>query len=184
MYDTNWQRTLLIRGSYGSALGGFLVCLAALTAACGGGNGPLTLEKYFQELLSLNQIAEQQGADLEADLDAGLQDASDAESVIAYRAFFNETIPLARELASDLRDLDPPPEIEMAHNEFVADFEDLVEAFEAAVSDLDTVGTRGEVEQLITDRIASAAVAGREACLNLQEIAHDNGIGVDLECES
>lgn len=154
-----------------------------MLVSCNGSARELSLEGYFERLVSLNGRVEERGDQLEAQLSVGLENASNEEAISLYRDFFEQSVPLTRDLLDDLRDLDPPPGIREAHERFVVAFEELTKGYEDAATQLENVQTRVGAEEMMVQVILPAALAGEEACLDLEDIAHENGIDVDLECD-
>jgi len=153
-----------------------------LLAACGDGGDELSLEEYFQRVLDIGDAAETRADTLEEE-SQGL-----GEDLNATRDYFDGLEAIAREALSDLRDIDPPAEVRDAHDEFVAG----VAATQAVWKDLSDrirdLESPSEVQALLfamsEDPAFSAAFERQgNACVQLQGIADENGIDVDLECE-
>ena len=104
-----------------------------------------------------------------------------------FRDFFDGLGALAEDFIADLESIDPPSEVEDAHNEIVAAqaeglelLEDLNERAQLveSISDMEELSAEfaGPVFTDVSDR-------SEEACFALEAVADDNGIDVDLECE-
>jgi hypothetical protein len=154
-----------------------VVAVGTIAGACGGdGDGEeLTLEEYFQKVQAVVDEHMEQNKAIVEDLRDVSELAGDIETF--EEAEEKATEALAAMQSADIHaidemdDINPPAEIEDAHNEFVdakkAVYTKLYEeqgAFELS----------GESELL--ERLSAA-------CLRLEEIAADNGISVDLGCE-
>ncbi len=159
----------------------FLIAAAllALVAACDGDDG-LTLEEYFQELETLDQDAE---AGIEA-LEFPEEFASEAEQIEAFQDFFAAIIPILAEFVDAIDDLDPPAEVEDAHEEAVDSGREFVTDAEELTNELADVGSASELEEVFDDpEYEAASDRFDQACFALQDIAEANGIDVDLTCD-
>lgn len=158
-----------------------LVGFGLVGGACGGDGGgdALTLEEYFERVdeLENKQLADSQAIDDELDLldeDLTVDEVADS---------FQEQIDVLRELRDGLDDLNPPDEAQDAHDEVVDsleasadEFEDLLDEFRDEDSVEDAFAAVGEADTPESDRAT-------EACIDLQQVAADNGIDVELDCE-
>jgi hypothetical protein len=156
---------------------GALVAFGAVAGACTSSGGALTLEEYFQELDDLdNQTTENFDAiDTELGDDPSLEQVQDAFP--RYLDIFNDFI-------GDLEDLNPPDEVQDAHDE-------AVEAGQAFREELSTFVDQAADAETLEELFASAENEAfdtadqrfTDACLALEGIAGDNSITVDLDCE-
>ena len=159
-------------------IGVLLLVLGTLAAACGGDG--LTLEEYFQQLEALDQDAE---AGIEA-LELPEEFASEEEQVAAFQDFFAASVPIIAEFVDAIDDLEPPAEIEDAHEEAVDSGRDFVTEAEELTNELADVGSSSElVEVFDAPEYEAASDRFDQACFALQDIADANGIDVDLTCE-
>ncbi len=162
----------------------FVVGSAA--AACGGGDGEqAALERYFQRFERLSQEAYNQFESLQEELDRAFATVeSDEELVEAYRDFFDAGQVASADFIEGINDLEPPATIEDAHREATEAGTDILEALRRARDQLAHVSSQAEMDQIL-DAIDAEPTFDRfeEACLMLQEIADDNGIAVDLNCD-
>ncbi len=156
-----------------------LLTFGALAAACGGdGGGALTLQEYFQEVDALfDNTAEQSNALGEepfADLDA-LE-----EQIEASRSFYFGFAAITATFRDAMRDIDPPAEVEDAHNALVEAADDFAQATGDINNKLDEVASQADFVAVF----AAFAELGNpeEACFALQGIAEENGIDVSLNC--
>ena len=161
-----------------------IVLLGAIAAACGGGGDgeALTLEEYFQRLdVLVDSVAESSqslGDDASADLDPS---ASLEEQIEASRSFLSAFAASIATFLDDIRDIDPPAEVEDAHDAFVEAAGDFVESSEDLIGQLDDVASLADFGVVFAafDELGDP----EEACLDLQAIADENSIAVDLNCE-
>lgn len=157
--------------------------LAMLAAACGGGGGALSLEEYFQELDEGQNDVDQRFEDAFQQEEPG-PDTSEEE----VAAFAHEVVETFATILGDAEgtfgDLEPPTEAEDAHDALVQAIGDTRTAIAAAADDLPDALSLEELETFFeTSEVEAATAAIDEACSELQAIADDNGIDVDLECE-
>ena len=160
-----------------------VLAFGAVTAACGGGGGePLTLQEYFQRLDEVFENADERFLTL-ADQCEEIAESEGAE-IAATRCFFNATTQVLREIIDEAEALDPPTEAEAVHDELVtagADFRQLLEGLGERLADIESTS---ELEELSEDRELEAAGERFErTCFDLEEIARQNDIDVDLGCE-
>ena len=164
-----------------------LLALGSIVAACGG-NGGLTLEEYFQRLDTLGGDFDDEIDRLGEEFDEAADEAETEEEVIDdFRDFSGSMTELFADLVADIERIDPPSEVEDAHNELVAAqregrdlLEELNERAQRAESVSDVEDWSAEFEGPVSTAISDRT---EQACLALQEIADDNDIDVDLECE-
>jgi hypothetical protein len=156
--------------------------VSAASAACGddsSAGSQLTLEEYFERLEAAYTRAYEAEAALEEQLDQGGRD--DLEAV-------RDTVPafgdIHDSLIADLTGLDPPDAARNGHG-------DILDAHGAIRTELERLEEDSKdaqsVDELMslgdTAEFAAADEAFTAACSALQEIADDNAIDVDLDCE-
>ena len=143
----------------------------------------LTLEQYFAELERIGDDAEAAVDDIEfPDVAA---DASFEESRDALAQFFGASADIAEDAVDDIRGLNPPEDVEDEHDRYVGALENIPSIssdLEERIRDAETedeyaeiVGTDDPFEE-VGDEITNA-------CEALQQIAEDNEIEVDLQCD-
>jgi hypothetical protein len=164
-------------------------------AACGGngdGTGGATstpdqpsgaLVGYFDELARHAGDFEDRGTELEEEYQAGLAN-SPGEELELTRAFLDDGLALLRDFVARLRSLAPPPEAGEAHQEAVEAGEAAIEQFDQLVSRVAGADSVGEIEALIDDLFAEGGEFDRfsRTCEQLQQIADENGVDIDLRC--
>src|SRR3990170_1875325 len=151
-------------------------------AACAGGGGELSLQEYFQRLDRIQNDLDQRQADIESESPEALGEVEPIKD--ASQSF----LALLKEALDDVDSLNPPAEAQEAHDEFVSAIEKLVEVNEGLTQRIEAIESRSELRELFiqleNDPEFSAAGEGvGKTCKALQDIAKDNGIGVDLACE-
>ena len=164
-----------------------IVLLGAIAAACGGGGDgeALTLEEYFQQLDRLSQDADSQFESLQEELDRAFATVeSDEEFVEAYRDFFDGSQVVLAGFIEGFKRLTPPTAIEDAHREFTEASADVFEPLRSASDQLADVSSQAEMDQILgTFDTDPRFERFDKACLDLQAIADENSIAVDLNCE-
>lgn len=139
-----------------------------------------TLDTYFGQLADLRETYASRA---EAMGERAMTLADD--DLEGYQDYFREMQALFAESVDAVKDLDPPPQVRTAHDAFVAAQSQL----QVATGDLrDRVESVGSVSDLVAV-LRDAGTASEEAnagvdaaCRQLQTIAGENGIDVDLKC--
>lgn len=161
-----------------------LVALAAAATGCGGGDGGATTEEYFRQVEALVGDVDQQSEALESQWQEKLASASsDQDQLELVRDFYYELFSLTDDFADGLADIEPSKEVEEAHDALV----DLAGQFSSVWSDMSddvkNATTEAELEELLTgDQFEEIGQRFEQACFELQRIADDGGIDVNLEC--
>ena len=164
-----------------------LMAGSALLAACGGGDGgggdggELSLDEYFQQLEDIKETYDARGEALDQEAETLEEDVG------AFQDYFGDLRDIFDDALDDVKGLNPAAEARDAHDEFVAaltaaqvelgDFGDQIADVEtvselmATFAELDTPGFEATGENI------------EKACRDLQAIADENDIDVDLDCE-
>jgi hypothetical protein len=164
----------------------FLLVMAVFTGACSSDSDPLTLEEYFAEFEAVD-------ADVESQVKALFADFPNDEDAFADEA----NLELAKDLMVGIsrisgdwvdraKDLDPPAEVEDAHNDLIDAGEALVVAYEEGAEVMDDAETMAELETLSREVDPSNTVAETAldaACLAVVDIATANDIHVSVTCD-
>lgn len=161
-------------------LTGLLVAVGAIAVACGGdGNGELTLEEYFQQFDAINE-------DMDARINAVADEYPEAFlEAAATRDALNEIDAIISDGLDRLDDIDPPGEVQDAHNEFrdgAAGQGELLRGLAGELADVESTSELAEVLEPSGPELDATAERLDAACLALEAVAADNGIVVDLEC--
>ena len=173
---TSYRRILFVSLS----LTVLLLAVGTLAGACDGDDG-LTLEEYFQQVETLDEELDER---VEA-LEFTEEFASEEEDTLAFQGYFAAGVPILAEFVDALDDLDPPAEIEDAHEEVVDSGRDFVTEYEELVNELlADAGPSSALSLRAFDNPEYEAASDRflHACFALQDIADANGIEVDLTC--
>ena len=158
-----------------------LVLAAIVAAACGGDRDgeALTVEQYFRRLETLKTQFEGQPEPL-----ARFEGLPEADIIEQLPEIFAQHIAAFEAFNDGLADLDPPAEAEELHQEALDAFEDALTAYGEVEDKLDDVESFADVEQLFSQGDAAAAEARLDqVCLDAEQLAAENGIDIDLNCE-
>ena len=163
----------------------FLLAIAAVLVGCGSSTDTLTIEEYFEQFEAID-------ADVDAQFELAYADFPEGDDFFADEA----NLPFFRDLTADfvritgdsldrVKDLDPPSEVEDAHDDMVDALENLLVTFEEGFELLDEADTMAEVSALtdeIEPSIEAATTRFENACLVVVDIAEANGITVNVTC--
>lgn len=171
---------------------GAMVPLAAIggviAMACGGDDdgGELSLEEYFAELEALDTEFEQRTDALDAQLNQGMEsvDPEDLDAVVeVFSGFLDDAVETVADFVDGLDGLNPPPEVETEHEAAVDAGRTVVEEFERLtddVADFDSVADFIAMEE--EPGFTDASDDFDQACFDLQDIADENDIDIELNC--
>jgi hypothetical protein len=174
-----------------------LLSLGAVVAACGGsdedgnggngGNGgTLTLEEYFNKVADLQADNDKKSDEVQAKLQEDLDAAeSPQEAIDVFGNLIDELATVVRESHDALDELQAPSEVQDLHKQLVAVFsvaagslDDFAAEFDEGIelTDLEDFGNRVETE------FSSLGNQVEVVCVQLQDVADENNIDVDLAC--
>lgn len=149
--------------------------------ACGNdGGGALTLEEFFQRVDELDEDLEAKSAELDEEFDA----LGDEPTIDEAVGIFRQQIALVDEFVSDLEALDAPPEAEDLLAEAVSAGGEVVQIFNEQVDQAEGAATLDEFFASF-DEVGTDAAFQRfeQVCLDAEQLAADNEITIDLDCE-
>ena len=170
-----------------SILTAALLALGTIAAACGGGD-ELTLEEYFEQAQVISDDSDEEFEALYADFpdEDDEEFFSNEENLTVVKDFAARFPVVFRDTLNDVEALDPPAEVEDAHDEFLAAGNELLTLFVGLTGPVEEAESVSEAEALFGDEdnpeIEAADQRFTDACLALEGIAEDNGIVVDFEC--
>lgn len=147
-----------------------LLAAASSTAACGG-DSQGSLKGYFQ------QVDEAYGMFESVGLESGLREYDSVEDFM-----INAFIPTYRDFVDALEDIDPPAEVELAHEELVSAQAEVLQLFEDSTDRYAALRSIVDLGELL-DEPDFEAVGDRaiEACRNVREFGRGKGVP-HLEC--
>ncbi len=165
------RRTLVV-----AALVGF----GAFTWGCNDdGGGSLSVEEYFERIDELDEEQQAKSDELEQKFD----DLGEDASVDEVDDLFEEQIQILRDFVSDLDDINPPDEASEPHEQAVRAFNDVTSQFDDLLDGFREAETVEEAFASVGDSEIAEFEDATAACLELEEIAADNNIEIDLDCE-
>jgi hypothetical protein len=159
--------------------------LVFITAACGGGgDDPQTLEEYLGLYEAADNRAEQASDQLDTQYAAVLsQTQLTDDNRPDVQAYFQELGEVGQTYVDEISDLNPPEEAEDLHEASVESYQHVLDLYDDAQADIGQVTSIGGLQALFdTPEINDALEAANEDCRELQQLATDNNVDVDLEC--
>lgn len=168
-----------------------LLSLGAVVTACGdddgdGNGGALTLDEYFEKAAESKAESEARADEVQASADeelAAVESIDDAVEV--FGNLIDDFVDATRQTLEDLDALEPPSEVEDLHNELVAIFQAGANALEGYAAELEEGIDLADFEafgQDIETEFSALSTQSEVVCLQMQDIADENSIDVDLEC--
>jgi hypothetical protein len=162
-----------------------------LATGCGGdGSGddvPITLEEYFDRIAEIREESREEADSIVAEMDSRAQDAEGTEgSIPILEDGLRQFEELASSVVADLNEIAPPQEAQAAHASVTAAFETGAVAIRDAQEGLDDVESEDELQAFtaeVDQEFADLTASADAACLELQAVADDSGIDVELSCE-
>lgn len=154
---------------------------------CGGEDtGGLSLEDYFAELQEIRDAGDEELDALGQQLNSDLDDAETLDEEIAvFQTFLDDSLSVIFGTAFQLSFMVPPAEVAELHNAYLGTVEDFAQILEDLRNDLDSAETEDEAAELIDAFNVEVDESKDESvgiCFDLQAIADDNNVDVDLGC--
>lgn len=163
------------------AITALLLALGGVAASCDGGGDELTLEEFFQAVEELDEQQEEASAALDAELDSITEDSSPDEVLDVI----DQQADLIDEFIDGLEDLNAPDETADLQAEAVSAGREVANVVHDAVDEARGAESMAELEDFFALFETDQAVFDRftQVCLNAEQMAADNGITVDYNCE-
>lgn len=160
---------------------GALAMFGSLLAACGDDGDELTLEEFFLRVEELDDQFEADSAAVDEEFDQLTEDASPDEALDLIR----RTADLIEGFVDDLDDLNAPEEAVDVRDEAVTAGRDVARVVRDAVDEASGAETLEDLEGFFAIFETEEAVFDRfeQACLDAEQLAADNAITVDFDCE-
>jgi hypothetical protein len=162
---------------------GTLALLTFIAAACGGSSSDaMSLDEYFDELEQLDQSF----SDRQDELDEEYADDLDVEEFSeeargSFASYFDETRAAAGDFAEELDGLEPPSDVEDAHNTAVEQFNTCLDETEDVSGQIDEAESFEDISAILTESTSSCEDT-TASCEALQQVADENDIDVSLTC--
>ena len=165
-----------------------LAAFGGLAAACDGGGGDaLTLEEYFARFEEIDQNVDQEIEALFADFPESEEEFfSNEENLPLVQDLFAGFPRVLGDALDELRGVEPPSEVEEAHEAFLGAGDELLAGFESAadqVADVDSISEVEAINASVEPEIMPLEAQFDAACLDLVAIGTENGITVAVSCE-
>ncbi len=157
---------------------GVAIGLAGLATACDEDGGSMSMGEYFQEFEELGDESDAKSDEINEQSD----DIGPGE-FDKLRDLTEDARDVLEDFINDVDELDPPAEVEDAHDRFLDAASGFVDEFDDIIREF----FDEDDEDALADGAAAlnavdfSAVGG--ACDELQQLANDNGIDVDLGCD-
>jgi len=177
-----------------------VVALGSLALACGGGsddneNGgdTLALDSYFERVKGIMDGASESSDEIEAGIDERIDTADNIEGILDGLADgLDDFRSLAEGVRDDLNDIAPPSEVVDQHREFTALYSATASALGELRADVEAIDSDADDEVILEQVVefgtrvqtefGSLGTQGELSCFELQSIADENEIEIDLEC--
>ena len=154
----------------------------SMAVACGGGSGAMSLEEYFEELQQLDDEFSQTQDELDEEYTDKLDvDEFSDEVGDDFQAYFASTRGAAGDFVGELEGLEPPEEAEEAHNAAVEQFNDCLTDTENTADDIGDAESFEEISEILNESTGSCEDT-TESCNELQSVADENDVDVNLSC--
>lgn len=159
-------------------LGGLSIFLVWGGLACGGGGqGEPELEAYFVQLEAMFDKYYERGLDMEGPADFGGAEWSDV------RTFFSDFASANSDFLAELNDMAVPAEASDLHTEYAAALDEVV----AVMDQVARIENEADAEDFFLEKedgYGAAALRGAAACQELELLATEQQINIDLKCGS
>jgi hypothetical protein len=171
---------LLARGAV------FLLAAAVFAGACSSTDSDsLTLDEYFAEFEAVDADVDSQFEALFADFPEDEDAFADEANLELFKDLLAGFPRITGDWVDSAKDLDPPAEVEDAHNDLIDAGEALLVAHEERAEVMGDAETMAELETISreVDPSTTVAEAARDAaCLAVVNIAIANDIHVSITC--
>jgi hypothetical protein len=162
-----------------------LIATGVLIGACSSDSDTLTLNEYFAEFETIDADADSQVEALYADFPED-EEAFTEANLEVFKDLVVGFPRILGDLVDGVKDLDPPSEVEDAHDALIDAGEALIVAFDEGVDVIDDAETMADVETImgqLEPTIDGAQDVFDAACLTVVDIAIANDIHVSVTCE-
>lgn len=161
---------------------------AALLLAIGcKGEDSLSLDDYLQRVEDLGEEQERKDGEIEPPSFDDYDDERDYLDAVTDER--RERAAVLEDSVDELERLSSPAESEDAHDRYVESLSHVLSAFDELIQALEESTSIDEANEVIDDlnaegsELSNAIADGNEACRDLQDLADDNDVDVDLACQ-
>jgi hypothetical protein len=159
------------------AIAAVVLLLGAFTVACDDdGDGVVSLDEYFQQLDELDDEFEAASTELDNKIEA-------SEDLDEIRGYMGDQVGAFDDFIGGLEELDPPAETEEPHNDAIEGLKDFRDELSTAVDEAGDAETVDALFASFDDLDFTGLEQAQTACNELAQIAADNSITVDLNCD-
>jgi hypothetical protein len=152
------------------------VLAASVLTIAGCSSDGASLDDYFADLEALSAVMEQGAAPAFETLDS-------SDDLTELKAAFGQLPVLLDDYVTGLEDLDPPEEAKESHQAAVTAGQSFLTQLTALDEEVQATGTLDEfIETAGSDSVQAASDELEARCSELQQIAEENDIEVDLAC--
>ena len=158
------------------------VVLGMLAVACGGG-GALSAEEYFNKLEAIaNETQEKESTAQPSEEDSASLTPDQVKE--QGSEFLDSSATINEDALQKVEDLDPPDDLQEAHDRLVAAESDMATRFRDFADEVRDIPPEG-VEDFFNSQVfvESTFADFDAACSALQDLADGKNIDVDLNCE-
>lgn len=151
--------------------------VAALILGGDGGGGDLTVEEYFQRVDAIEDSLTDAFDGLQGQYPEAFADPEQT------RGYLDATDTVLADAVERLRELEAPAAVSAAHAELSQATEEVRGAFADLRDQVEGLEDAAALEELLTSSEVTAFDRFATACLAMQDLAAENGITVELNCQ-
>jgi hypothetical protein len=163
-----------------------LIATGVLIGACSSDSDPLTLNEYFAEFETIDAGADSEVEALYVDFPEDEEAFADEANLEVFKDLVVGFPRILNDLVDGVKDLDPPSEVEDAHDALIDAGEAVIVALDEGVDVIADAETMADVETImgqLEPTIDGAQDVFDAACLTVVDIAIANDIHVSVTCE-
>ncbi len=137
------------------------------------------LKSYFQQVADITTSVNSTTDELAAKYANAFVDPDDT------RSYYHDFLPVFDQALSDLKKLDPPSTAQKQHDAYIAALVDFYATQSGVADAVKTISAADALQTYLddnSDRVSTKANTVLTACVDLQKVADDNKVGVDLQC--
>lgn len=147
-----------------------------------------TEEDYFTQLETIFHDTDAEGSRLQGELNQSVDASSTVdEQIAALNTFLDSSSKTFQNALDALDKLDTPSAAQSSQKAFVSAANDALSEIAQLKSDLRGVQTQADLDSALSDfetRFTTVTTAADAACVDLQKLAADSNVTIDLQCTS